>query len=93
MSTLMRARAEVRGVVQGVGFRYFVLGEARQRGLTGFTRNRPDGTVDVLVEGESGLVEEFLSCLRIGPPASRVSALQVERQPHTGEFATFEVRH
>ena len=63
------------------------------RGLSGWTRNRPDGTVEVVVEGESGLVEEFLARLRMGPPASRVTAVQVEKAPFTGEFVTFEVRH
>ena len=88
-----RAHAVVKGVVQGVGYRYFALGEARMRGLSGWTRNRPDGTVEVVVEGETGLVEEFLARLRIGPPASRVTAVQVEKERCTGEFTTFEVRH
>lgn len=88
-----RAHVVVKGVVQGVGYRYFALGEARMRGLSGWARNRPDDTVEVVVEGESGLVEEFLARLRVGPPASRVTAVQVEQQPYTGEFKTFEVRH
>lgn len=93
MSALSRVRAEVTGVVQGVGYRYFALGEARARGLGGFARNRPDGSVEVVAEGESGLVEEFIGRLRIGPPASRVAGVRIVRETCTGEFDRFEVRH
>lgn len=93
MSTSSRVRAEIRGVVQGVGYRYFTVGEARERGLTGWSRNRPDGSVEVLVEGESGLVQDFIKRLRIGPPGSRVTTVEVHKEPFTGEFDSFQVRH
>jgi acylphosphatase len=92
MAEKARASVTVRGVVQGVGYRFFAVAEARQRDLTGWARNRPDGSVEVVVEGESGLVEEFIAQLRLGPPASRVTNVQVQHGRYTGEFDLFLVR-
>lgn len=88
-----RAHVVVSGVVQGVGYRLFAVGEARERGLTGWSRNRADGSVEVVVEGERGLVEEFIGRLQVGPPASRVTKLEVNQESYTGEFDSFRVRH
>jgi acylphosphatase len=88
-----RVHVVVRGVVQGVGYRYFAVDEARDRSLAGWVRNLPDGSVEATVEGESGLVEEFIARLRIGPPSSRVTAVQVQRERFAGEFDSFTVRN
>lgn len=93
MSGDTRVRAIVSGVVQGVGYRYFALGEARSRSLTGWVRNRPDGTVEVVVEGGAGLVREYVKLLHVGPPGSRVSAVTVENESFAGEFDSFAVRY
>ncbi len=72
-------RYVVRGVVQGVGFRYFVLREARALGLTGYARNQGDGSVEVVAEGSDGALEQLEGRLRLGPPSSEVTEL--EREP------------
>ena len=68
--------AILRGRVQGVGFRYFVLTRARHLQLSGFTRNLDDGTVEVYAEGERRQLEEFLSMLAEGPETARVEAVE-----------------
>jgi acylphosphatase len=68
--------AILRGRVQGVGFRYFVLTRARTLQLSGFTRNLDDGTVEVYAEGERGKLEEFLSMLAEGPETARVETVE-----------------
>ena len=64
----------VRGRVQGVGFRYFVLKRARERGLKGQVRNRPDGAVEAEAEGARAALESWLEQLRQGPTGARVEA-------------------
>jgi acylphosphatase len=85
----MRAvRVIVRGRVQGVGFRAFVEAEVLSRGLSGWVRNRRDGTVEAVLSGEDEAVRAVLAALRQGPPASRVTDLEVQAETGnvTGEF-------
>ncbi len=89
----MRAvRVLVSGRVQGVGFRYFVAGEAKRLALAGFVRNLRDGRVEAAISGESAKVEALLAACRQGPPGSRVDGVAVE--PVDGESLPdiFEIR-
>ncbi len=85
--------AIVSGRVQGVYFRAFVARHARRLGLSGWVRNRPDGAVEVLAEGEKDRLEELVSRLRQGPPAARVSGVQVDWPPASGQFPDFTIRY
>jgi acylphosphatase len=71
-------RIFVEGVVQGVGYRAFAQREALRLGLSGWARNRRDGRVETVVAGPAEAVEAFLLAARRGPPAGRVSGLQLE---------------
>lgn len=71
-------RLVITGLVQGVGFRYAFADEARARGLAGWVRNRRDGHVEALVSGAAPAVESMIEWARIGPPAARVSSVNVE---------------
>jgi acylphosphatase len=62
----------ITGQVQGVGFRAWTEGAARARRLGGWVRNRRDGSVDALISGEAGKVDEMLAYFWQGPTASRV---------------------
>lgn len=66
----------VRGRVQGVGFRWFVLREAERLGLGGFARNLRDGTVEVVSQGPDEALERFEQTLRRGPTGARVDAVE-----------------
>jgi acylphosphatase len=65
----------VRGRVQGVYFRAFTEEEALRRGVTGWARNRQDGTVEAVFMGDEQAVTELIEVCRRGPPAARVDAL------------------
>jgi acylphosphatase len=89
MGDLVRARIVVRGVVQGVGFRYFARNTAASLGLDGEVRNRSDGTVEVVAEGERGPVEILIRELRVGPRYARVEGLDVRWEEPRKDFSGF----
>ncbi len=72
---MIALRVVVRGRVQGVGFRYSMVEAATRQGVAGWVRNRRDGTVEALVQGEPAAVEAVLAWCRRGPPAARVEAV------------------
>lgn len=86
-----RVHILISGMVQMVGFRYFVQRKAQQYGLTGFTRNLPDGGVEVEAEGERGMLEELIKDCRVGPSAASVSQVRIEWKPYQGEFKDFQI--
>ena len=71
-------RLVIHGRVQGVGFRYFVEGEAEVSGLEGWVRNRRDGSVEAVIAGDGTRVDSMIEALRRGPPVSRVDKIDVE---------------
>jgi acylphosphatase len=87
-----RIEATVEGVVQGVGFRWFVWRTAARLNLGGWVANRSDGAVELVAEGPSPALEALLSALRHGPPGAIVANVQVQHQPATGRFRDFEIR-
>jgi acylphosphatase len=80
----------ISGRVQGVGFRYAMAEEAERLGATGWVRNRRDGTVEAVVDGAGDAVTALIAWARRGPPAARVSELQVSEA--AGSFERFETR-
>lgn len=88
---MVSVRLEITGRVQGVGFRYAMQREAERRGVTGWVRNRRDGAVEALVQGEADAVEALLAWARRGPPGARVS--EVKTSPaQEAAAARFELR-
>lgn len=82
----------VHGRVQGVGFRYFVLDQAKRLNITGWTCNRFNRTVEVLAEGEDENLDQFLLVVGNGPRASNVTNVDHDWQSATGEFEKFKIR-
>ena len=81
----------VSGVVQGVGYRYFVLRIARRLGVRGYVRNLPDGRVEVYAEGTSEQLDQLRAYLREGPPAAVVEGVEETEVPPSGRWDSFEV--
>jgi len=88
----VRSEIVVNGLVQGVGFRYFVQREANKLGLKGFVKNLFTGEVLTVVEGEKAIVEEMINKLRVGPSHASVKSCKVDWQEPKNEFTDFEVR-
>jgi acylphosphatase len=81
---VIRRRMVVHGRVQGVGFRWSCIREADRLGVRGWVRNRPDGTVEAVAEGEVDAVERFVEWLRTGPRPARVDRVEVADEPVEG---------
>jgi acylphosphatase len=79
------------GQVQGVGFRWFAHRAATREGVTGYVRNRADGTVEAYVEGELDSVTRVERALRMGPPGARVEAVDVIDEDPGGAYKTFSI--
>jgi acylphosphatase len=89
---MITQRLRIRGLVQGVGFRYALREQARRQGLSGWVRNRTDGTVEAVVQGPPERVNELTLWAQRGPPGSRVDDLQLEFLAEEPEHAGFELR-
>jgi acylphosphatase len=80
-------RLRIAGRVQGVGFRYAMQDEAARLGVRGWVRNRSDGSVEALLQGEAGAVEALTAWARNGPPGAHVNKVEISpdnESPHSG---------
>ncbi len=91
MTDLASVQAIVYGRVQGVFFRDFAARRATELSLTGYVRNLPDGSVEVLTEGERTQLEKLISYLKGGPSAARVEKVVTSWSEHTGSYSSFRV--
>ena len=82
----------VSGRVQGVGYRVSLQDEARRLGVSGWVRNRSDGTVEALLQGTPQAVEALIAWARRGPPGARVTALADSVAEHEAAHSSFELR-
>jgi acylphosphatase len=81
----------IEGRVQGVGYRAFVEMRAAELGLSGWVRNRRDGSVEAVVQGPPATIDDMLEECRKGPPGSRVDRVEIVGEG-VGGFDGFEVR-
>lgn len=85
-------RVVVRGLVQGVSFRYFVVREARSRGVTGYVCNLPDyRSLETVAEGPREALMQLLERLKQGPPSSRVEHVETQWLEAAGACQDFDV--
>ncbi len=87
-----RVRVVIKGWVQGVGFRASCRREAQRLGLTGWVRNRADGSVEALFEGSEANVATMLRWCEHGPDGAEVSAVQVEEAEPAPRQRSFNIR-
>jgi acylphosphatase len=93
MADLASVRVIVYGFVQGVFFRAFVAKQASELGVTGYVRNLPQGTVEVLAEGERRRLERLVGYLKIGPPDARVVKVATNWSEYTGNYSGFRIKY
>ncbi|MFO0677210.1 MAG: acylphosphatase [Polyangiaceae bacterium] len=86
-----RVHLIIRGRVTGVFFRAATQREARRLGVMGWVKNRNEGSVEVLAEGDEDSVKEIISWAHHGPSAARVDSVDVRWRSYTGEFSDFRI--
>ncbi|MBI1936600.1 MAG: acylphosphatase [Ignavibacteriales bacterium] len=89
---MRRAEIIANGLVQGVGFRYFVVREAQALGLKGYVKNLYSGEVLTVVEGEKYMVEELYNKIKIGTSFADVKNASIKWSESKNEFTKFEIR-
>ena len=88
---LKQVQLFVRGRVQGVFFRASTQREAKRLGLTGWVKNRSDGGVEILAEGEEDGLKELIAWANRGPSAARVERVDVRWRSFAGEHSDFRI--
>ena len=89
------AHMVVEGLVQGVGFRWFVARHAESLGVTGYVSNLYDGRVEIEAVGERGMIEELIKHVRVGPRSAHVANLSldwIEEGRRAEQYSHFEIR-
>jgi acylphosphatase len=81
----------VSGVVQGVGFRWYVERVANNLGLVGYVRNLYDGSVETYAEGEEDALNAFYKEMKIGPRSAHVADVKMNWKEYTGDFKDFRI--
>jgi acylphosphatase len=92
MSEKKRVHALISGRVQGVFFRMETLRAAEGISITGWVRNRPDGTVEAVFEGDAPQVDQLIEWCKNGPPMASVLQVKVSEESYTGKFKNFSIR-
>jgi len=88
----IRFRVTIKGLVQGVSYRYHTLQMATAMNVKGWVRNMPNGDVQACLEGNRNDVEALIDWCRIGPRLASVDHVIVEQEPFSGEFSDFKIR-
>jgi acylphosphatase len=88
----VRVHIIVQGMVQGVGFRYFVHREATTLNLSGYAQNLYNGDVEIEAEGDRSLIEEFIKIVKVGPSSAFVKDLKIEWKEVQNRHDGFKVR-
>jgi len=91
-SDLSRAEIIVGGLVQGVGFRYFVLRTAMKLNVNGYAKNLYSGEVLAVVEGEKIKIMELFEQMKLGPSHAYVKSFSIRWTTYNAEFSSFEIR-
>lgn len=90
---MKRTHIIIHGSVQGVFFRSNARDIASSLGLKGYVRNMPDGTVEVVAEGNEDKIKELVEFCKKGPETAEVTKTDVEFEKASNEFESFEVRY
>jgi len=88
---MTKTKITIKGMIQGVGFRYYCFKNANTLELFGYVKNLYNGDVEIEVEGDDGAVNEFINLVKIGPENSRVTSISVESEKYEKIYTTFSI--
>ncbi len=88
-----RVHLTISGDVQGVSFRSYARQEALRLGVSGWVRNTPDGSVEIVAEGEEALLGKLIALCRQGPRHAAVAHVAIAWEPFTGAFSGFSIKY
>ncbi len=86
------AHMVISGLVQGVGYRWFVMRKAQEYNLTGYVSNLYNGDVEVEVEGHRPMILDFARELEVGPRSGHVTDMKIDWGQYRGEYKNFDVK-
>jgi acylphosphatase len=89
---LISAHLLISGLVQGVGYRWFVMRKANEYDLKGYVRNLYTDDVEVEAEGERASIVEFVKDLKIGPRSAHVTDIKIQWAEYKGKYKNFEIK-
>lgn len=89
---LVSAHLLISGLVQGVGYRWFVMRKANEYDLKGYVRNLYTDDVEVEVEGSKELISEFIKELRIGPRSAHITDIKIQWGDYQGKYENFDTK-
>ena len=88
---ILNVNIKINGKVQGVGFRYFVLGQAQELSINGWVSNKFNGDVEALAQGDKEVLEQFIAKVKQGPTSSRVDEVNLEWVNEPEQYFGFEI--
>jgi len=86
------AHIVISGLVQGVGYRWFVTRKAQEYNLTGYVKNLYNGDVEVEAEGQKAMILDFVRDLRVGPRSGHVTDVKLDWDEYKNRYGSFEVK-
>jgi len=89
---LVSAHLVISGLVQGVGYRWFVMRKAKEYNLKGYVRNLYNGDVEVEVEGYRTMIIDFIKELKIGARSAHVTDIKIEWSEHENKYKIFDIK-
>ena len=89
--SILTVNIKITGKVQGVGFRYFVLRQAQELGITGWVSNKSNGHVEAMAQGDKEDLDQFIAKVKQGPAFSRVDDLILNWEDGQENYTSFEI--
>jgi acylphosphatase len=89
---LVNAHLLISGMVQGVGYRWFVMRKANEYNLKGYVRNLYTDDVEVEIEGKKALIMDFVKELKVGPRSAHVTDVKIQWSDYEGKYKSFEIK-
>ena len=93
MKNEKRVEITAEGLVQGVGFRWFISQNAKSLGVNGYVENLMSGEVHAVAEGEKEKLEQLIEKIKVGPSSANVKDVNIKWREPQNEFTSFEIKH